>query len=218
MRKKTGRTKTITPFFCSRYQEFDLWFEGVGWDLPRTDAMMEGLENSRYADICGDDIAAMAGLGWEFIAEPICFTATDDSARVVAIAWAAPMRTEEGEIGCNLTYAVDERYQGRSLSKLLSCLAFLACDQTYRQMTFANIESRADNLASLALARSLGFVHYPEEDFTMPVAGGGEEVAFHCMRADMTGLRQCAFLVLKEKELHDLRMLIQSAIQRVAAR
>lgn len=218
MLKATGKAKTITPFFCSRYQEFELWFEGIGWDLPRTDAMIDGLENTRYADICGDDIGAMDGVGWEFIEEPMCFTATDDGARVIAIAWAAPMRTEEDEIGCNLTYAVDERYQGRSLSKLLSCLAFLACDQTYPSMTFANIESRADNQASLALARSLGFVRYPEEDFTMPVAGGSEEVPFHCLRADMTTLRLCAYLVLKEKKLHDLLMLIQNARPRVARR
>lgn len=211
MRKSIGEAKTITPFFCSRYQDFELWFEGTGWDLPRTDAMMDGLENTRYADICGEDIGAMVGVGWEFIAEPLCFTATDDSARVIAIAWAAPMRTEEDEIGCNLTYAVDERYQGRSLSKLLTCLAFLACDQAYPGMTFANIESRAENQASLALARSLGFVHYPEEDFDMPVAGGTKEVAFHCLRADMSTLRPCACLVLKERNLHDLVALIQKA-------
>jgi len=213
-KKKADTVEAETPFFCARYQDFDLWFEGTGWDLQRTTAMMAGLENSRYADICGDDIGAMDGVGWEFIAEPVCFTATHGEAGVVASAWAGPIRTEDDEVGCNLTYAVDEGYQGRSLARLLSCLAFLACDQLYRRMTFANIESRADNHASIALARSLGFAHYPDEDFTMPVAGSTEEVVFHCLRADMTYLRQCAYLVLKGKKLSDLLTLIQAARRR----
>lgn len=190
-----------TPSFCARHQDFELWFEGMGWDLPRTNAMMAGLESTRYADICGEDIAAMDGVGWEFIAEPACFTATHGGSQVVASAWAAPMRTEENEVGCNLTYAVDERYEGRSLAKLLTCLAFLACDQQHRDMTFANIECRADNRASIALARSLGFDHDPEGDFTMPVAGAEDEVAFYCLRADPDLLRERAFQALRDKGL-----------------
>jgi hypothetical protein len=216
MQQKTSIRKAdaATPFFCARYQDFDLWFEGMGWDLPRTNAMMAGLENSRYADICGDDIGAMDGVGWEFIADPVCFTATHGDAGVVASAWAGPMRTEDDEIGCNLSYAVDEAWQGRSLAMLLSCLAFLACEQQYRRMTFANIETRADNHASLAIARSLGFLHLPEEDFTMPVAGSTGEAVFHCLRADMTHLRHCAYLVMREKKLGNLLALIQAARRR----
>lgn len=198
-----------TPFFCARYQEFDLWFEGMGWDLPRTDAMMAGRENTRYADICGDDIAAMEGLGWEFTAEPACFTATcGGSTLVIASAWAAPMRTEDKQSGCNLSYAVEAGYEGRSLATLLSCLAFLACDQQHRGMRFANIESRADNLASLALARSLGFARYPEGDFTMPVAGSADEVPFHCLRTDPGALRLRAHQILHDKGLGRLSALI----------
>src|SRR6476661_6148431 len=126
---RADRANSETPFFCACYRDFELWFEGMGWDLPRTNAMMAGQENGRYADICGEDIAAMDGLGWEFIAEPECFTATQGDGLVIAAAWAAPMRTEENQVGCNVTYAVDEHYAGRSLAKLLSCLAFLACDQ-----------------------------------------------------------------------------------------
>ncbi len=202
-----------TPFFCARFEEFDLCFEGIGWDLPRTNAMMAGQENARYADICGDDIAVMDGLGWAFLAEPVCFTATTGDGRVVASAWVAPMQTEEKEVGCNLSYAVDAQYQGRSLAKLLSCLAFLACEQEHGGMTFANIESRSDNHASLALAESLAFQHYPEGDFTMPMAGRPEEVPFLCLRADMDALRQRAFEALQDKHLTELLSLIQAARQ-----
>jgi len=209
--KNAGPAPPDTPSLCARYQDFELWFEGMGWDLPRTDAMMDGLENTRYADICGEDIAAMDGVGWEFIAEPVCFTATHGSDRVVASAWAAPMRTEEGELGCNLTYAVQQAYEGRSLARLLSCLAFLACDQNHPGMRFANIESRADNHASSMLARSLGFARWPEGDFTMPVAGSATDVAFHCLRADPDALRSAAYRTLRNKDLHALLSLIQAA-------
>lgn len=198
-----------TPFFCAAHHDFALWFEGVGWDLPRTDRMMAGQENGRYADICGEDVAAMDGLGWEFIADPVCFTATHGNADVIASAWAAPMRTEENAIGCNLTYAVDQRYGGRSLGKLLACLAFLAADQTHADMTFANIESRTDNHASLALARSLGFAHYADGDFTMPVAGRDTEVPFLCLRAGMDALRERAYRTLREMDLGALESLIR---------
>ena len=200
-----------TPFFCTRYEEFDLWFEGIGWDLRRTNAMMAGRENSRYADICGDDIGAMDGLGWEFLADPVCFTATAGDGRVVASAWVAPMQTEDKEIGCNLTYAVDEQFQGRSLAKLLSCLAFLACEQCHGGMMFANIECRSENAASLALAGALAFQPYPEGDFTMPVAGQPDEVPFLCLRADMDTLRQRAFDTLRAKNLNELLALIETA-------
>ncbi len=78
MGNQSGRKKqkATAPVLCARHRGFDLWFEGIGWDLPRTDRMMKGRDNGRYADICGDDNGAMEGLGWEFIAEPICFTAT----------------------------------------------------------------------------------------------------------------------------------------------
>lgn len=210
-KKKTRKPDPKTPFFCARYQRFELWYEGVGWDLKRTDAMMQGRENTRYADICGDDIGAMAGEGWEFIADPACFTATHGNDRVIASAWAAPMRTEENEVGCNLTYAVDERYEGRSLARLLACLAFLACDQMHAGMAFANIESRADNAGSLALAASLGFTPYAEGDFTMPVAGPTAEVAFRCLRVDRSILRFHAEQTLEKCGLHDLLWLIRKA-------
>jgi len=76
-------------------------------------------------------------------------------------------------------------------------------------MTFANIESRADNQASIALARSLGFVHDPENDFTMPVAGAPDEAAFHCLRADMDVLRQRASQALRKSGLHEVLSLMQ---------
>lgn len=199
------------PFFCARFEEFDLWFEGFGWDLPRTNAMMAGRENTRYADICGDDIGAMDGVGWAFLADPICFTATAGDDRVVASAWAAPMQTEDREVGCNLAYAVDLQYQGRSLAKLLSCLAFLACEQDHVGMTFANVECRRENRASIALAGSMAFQAYPEGDFTMPVAGRPDEVPFLCLRADMDALRRRAFEALQEKNLTELLVLIQAA-------
>ncbi|MDB5756787.1 MAG: family N-acetyltransferase [Burkholderia sp.] len=208
---KANKPDPKTPFFCARYKEFDLWFEGIGWELPRTNAMMAGLENTRYADICGDDIGAMDGVGWEFLADPVCFTATTGDGRVVASAWAAPMQTEEKEVGCNLTYAVDAQYQGRSLAKLLSCLAFLACEQSHGGMTFANIECRSENHASIALAGSLAFQPYAEGDFTMPVAGRPDEVPFICLRADMDALRRRAFEALQEKKLTELLLLIQAA-------
>lgn len=212
-KKKLIRAHPDTPFFCARYQNFELWFEGYGWDLPRTNAMMLGRENTRYADICGDDIGAMAGEGWEFLAEPVCFTATHGNDRVIASAWAAPMRTEEDEVGCNLSFAVDEHYEGRSLARVLSCLAFLASLQVHQGMAFANIESRADNLPSLALARSLSFKPYPEGDFTMPVAGATAEVAFRCLRADRSILLSHAEQTLQEKNLHSLLALIRAARQ-----
>jgi hypothetical protein len=210
-KEQADQANTGKPFFCARYQDFDLCFEGMGWDLPRTNAMMDGLENTRYADICGDDIAAMDGLGWEFIAEPVCFTATDRSGKVVACAWAAPMRAEDGAVGCNLSYAVDAHYEGRSLARLLSCLAFLGCDRVHGGMGYVNIESRADNHASIALARAMAFERYPDGDFTMPLAGGAGEAAFYCLRAGVGALRQRALEILREKNLPELLSLIRGS-------
>ena len=204
-----GQATTEQPFFCARYQDFDLWFEGMGWYLPRTNAMMAGQEDTRYADICGEDIGEMDGIGWEFIAEPVCFTATNSGGKVVASAWAGPMRTEEGEIGCNLTYAVDAQYEGRSLARLLSCLAFLGCDQLHGGMGFANIECRTDNHASIALAQAMTFEHYLEGDFTMPLAGGAGVAEFYCLRTGMDTLRRRAFRILREKDLNELLSLIR---------
>lgn len=201
------------PVFCARQEDFDIWFEGHGWDLPRPDAMMAGQENSRYADICGEDIAAMADSGWHFIAEPVCFTATREGMAVIASAWAAPMRTEDGHTGCNLSYAVDQRYEGRSLAKILTSLAFLASAQVHQRVAFANVECRAGNLPSIALARSLGLAPYPDGDFTMPLSGTTEEAAFLCFRASPGVVRHAAYQTLHDKNLRELLGLIKAARQ-----
>ncbi|SNT35654.1 hypothetical protein SAMN06265795_12832 [Noviherbaspirillum humi] len=196
------------PVPCARWDGFEICFEGYGWALPRPGAMMAGEENGRFADICGDDIQGIADTGWQFLAEPVCFTAVADG-KVTACAWAAPMQTEDGGVGCNLSYAVDADHEGRGLAKLLTCLAFLACDQLHPEMDFANIESRADNLPSAALARSLGFLHCPEEDFSMPVAGGNE-VDFLCFRIDTGALRAASHQALENRNLHGLLALIRA--------
>lgn len=200
-----------TPVLCTCYNGFDIYFEGYGWELPRTDQMMDGLEESRYADICGEDIGAVADEGWQFMAEPVCFTAANKSGKVVAIAWAAPMRTEEKSIGCNLTYAVDVEYEGRGLAKLLTALAFLAADPMYPKMQFANVESRIDNQGSIALVTSFGFNRYPDGDFTMPISGGAKEAAFYGFRMSIEAFRQAAYLTLEQKNLIELLDLIKNS-------
>jgi len=197
------------PVLCARYDRFDIYFEGYGWDLPRTSKMMENLEESRYADICGTDIAGMADVGWQFTAEPVCFTAENNRGNVVAIAWAAPMRTEDKRTGCNLTYAVDAQYEGRGLATLLTAIAFLAADQLHPQMRFANIECRTDNKGSIAVAKSLGLARHPEEDFSMPVSGKRKKVAFYCFRKKINKCRQSALRVLEKKNMDELLRLIK---------
>ncbi len=200
-----------TPVLCASYNGFDIYFEGYGWELPRTDQMMDGLEESRYADICGEDIDAISDEGWQFIDEPVCFTAANKSGRVVAIAWAAPMRTEDKSIGCNLTYAVDAQYEGRGLAKLLTALAFLAADPLHPKMQFTNVESRTDNLGSIALVESFGFARYPDGDFTMPISGGTKDVEFYGFRMNIDEFRLAAHRTLEQKNMHELLGLIKTS-------
>lgn len=198
-----------TPVLCAKYDGFDICLEGYGWELSRTDKMMEGLENSRYADICGADIQTMAGVGWQFIADPVCFTAANQERTVIASAWAAPMCTEDKHTGCNLTYAVDKKYEGRGLAKLLTAIAFLAADQMHQEMKFGNIECRSDNEGSIALARSFGFMPYPEGDFLMPTSNATEGIAFYGFRMNIDELRRSAHQTLEKKNMLESLGLIQ---------
>ncbi|WP_164931891.1 GNAT family N-acetyltransferase [Janthinobacterium sp. 17J80-10] len=207
-----GEESSGAPVLCARHEGFDICLEGYDWELSRPDKMMEGLEDSRYADICGTDILAMAGVGWQFIADPVCFTAANQEKEVIASAWAAPMRTEDKHTGCNLTYAVDAKYEGRGLAKLLTAFAFLAADQMHPGMEFGNIECRTDNEGSIALATALGFMRYPEGDFSMPTVSAPKEIAFYGFRMEIDALRRSAHQVLEKKNMLAVLPLIQRTV------
>lgn len=191
------------PVLIAHYGALDVYFEGESWSLPRTDRMLAPRAETRYADICSEAIQEIADIGWQFTHEPLCFTAATKAGRVVAIGWAAPIRTEEGEIGCNLSYAVEARYEGRGLATLLSAIAFLACAERHPSIRFANIECRADNGRSVGVAQALGLRRYRQGDFSMTEAASGTDIPYLCFRKSTESCRRQAARLLQERMAGD---------------
>jgi hypothetical protein len=204
-----GLSQQKNPIFIARYCEFDIFYEGVGFSSARTSQMMGTERNTRYADICGDASGQFtAYVGWRFRSPPLRFVATDRDGTPAAIGWCAPIRTPEQGIGCNLTYAVAARHEGRGLGKLVSAMAFLALYQGRNAGEFVNVQCRADNSASAGVAASFGFAPYLPGYFTMPL--GDRCVSYVGFRLDAERFRVAAEQTIASRGLDDLLLLIRA--------
>lgn len=151
------------------------------FDLPfARDAA--GVDWAAYADLIGPNTGAvMARVGWNYagmLARVDAFlpelnaSGRPITARMAGSAWAGPIRSKDGSRGINVSYGVGPGHQGAGLGRLLAycavaeCMAHLVLAGSPLP-TFVNIQARATNAASLALARSLGVPACPEAGFVV---------------------------------------------------
>lgn len=160
------------------------------FDLPfARDAA--GVDWAAYADLIGPNIGAvMARVGWNYagmLARVDAFlpelsaSRRPFAARMVGSGWAGPIRFMDGSRGINVSYGVGSGHRGAGLGRLLAYCAVAEC-MAHQVLegaplpTFVNIQARASNAASLAVARSLGVPACPEANFIVPE--GGRQVAY----------------------------------------
>ena len=150
----------------ARYATFDITFAHQD----------SGANRAAYDDLIGPNIAAvMARVGWRYDGAMLrmnALSATPDP-RVVASSWAGTITSRDGARGVNVSYGVGPSHRGAGLSRLLAYCAVAEClaHQVLAGAplpTFVNIQARATNAASLAVARSLGVPACPEAGFMVP--------------------------------------------------
>lgn len=157
----------------SRYGTFDLPFA--------RDAT--GMDWAAYADLIGPHAGnALARVGWNYIGgfarvdALVQGTGPEPHLRVIASGWAGPIRAHDGAIGINISYGVGVHHRGAGLGRVLGYCAVAEC-LAHRVLagetlpTFVNIQARAANSASVAVARSLGMPSCPEAGFRVPDRG-----------------------------------------------
>jgi hypothetical protein len=138
-----------------------------------------GASRAAYDDLIGPNIAAvMARVGWRYDGAMLrmnALSATAD-ARIVASSWAGTIRSRDGARGVNVSYGVGVSHRGAGLSRLLAYCAVAEC-MAHQVLegaplpTFVNIQARATNAASLAVARSLGVQACAAAGFIVPEDG-----------------------------------------------
>ncbi|MDN8617188.1 hypothetical protein [Variovorax ginsengisoli] len=138
-----------------------------------------GASRAAYDDLIGPNIATvMASVGWRYDGAMLRMNALSAIAdpRIVASSWAGTIRSSDGARGVNVSYGVGASHRGAGLSRLLAYCAVAEC--VAHQVlageplpTFVNIQARATNAASLAVARSLGVPACPEACFCVPEEG-----------------------------------------------
>ena len=143
-----------------------------------------GASQAAYDDLIGPNIAAvMARVGWRYDGAMLrmnALSATSDP-QIVASSWAGTIRSRDGARGINVSYGVGTSQRGAGLSRLLAYCAVAEC-MAHQVLegaplpTFVNIQARATNAASLAVARSLGVPACPEASFSVPE--DGRQVAY----------------------------------------
>lgn len=166
----------------------DVRLETLGFGSMALSSMMHK-QGDRYQDICGGEIGAVfCSLDWRFssLADPrmVCFSLRDldePDHPAVAAAWVGLITRKDGDMGLNLSYAAHPDYEGRGLTKLLSCAALASFIELHREvatpLVFANCEFRVTNRASALLARSIfgPEAHYDQQVIDLrdgPVAYG----------------------------------------------
>lgn len=143
--------------------------------------------STRYADICGPEIGSvMAHVGWSALDSPWCVVAIQPgTGEAVAAGWAGPIAIEDGRRGINMTYAVHSDWEGLGLARLASSLAFLQLeknlslkghDAALADLNVVNVQTRAANARSTALARSWGMRRRASRDFSVQMRGPGRPV------------------------------------------
>lgn len=157
--------------------------ESDGFDMPFLRGLAEH-QIAAYDDLVGPHIGSvMQEVGWYFIDEAVRVDAWAadaqrlDSTSVIGSAWAALIRMKDtGKIGLNLSYGIAQEHAGRGLARLLAACAALECMAApvhpLMQATFVNIQARSTNLASLAVARSLGVPNHPAAAFRFDLPDG----------------------------------------------
>jgi len=142
---------------------------------------------SAYDDLIGPNIAAvMARVGWlyegalmrvdAFLPGESSVEGGPQASHIIASGWAGPIRAKDGSFGINVSYGVGASHRGAGLGQLLAYCAVAEClaNQAFAGEpipTFVNIQARATNGASLAVARSLGVPACHGAGFAVPARG-----------------------------------------------
>lgn len=142
----------------------------------------------RYVDVLSPGVSVLLSqLDWHYsnLFDPsvLCFSlreGDDLDARVVAAAWATLVRRKDNLYGMNLSYAVEKRFEGRGLSKLLTCAAAASFIEVHQEngtaLAFANCEFRAENRPSAWLAKSIFGPSARFEQFGLSSPNGSVEM------------------------------------------
>ncbi|CAN7769633.1 hypothetical protein LJR290_007456 [Variovorax sp. LjRoot290] len=153
------------------------------FDLPFARGEV-GAGRSAYDDLVGPNIGAvMARVGWRFDGSmmrvdallPVAGSAGSDSL-IVASGWGGPIRARDGTRGINVSYGVGAAHRGAELGRMLAYCAVAEC-LAHQALagepipTFVNIQARATNGASLAVAQSLGVPPCESAAFAVPASG-----------------------------------------------
>ena len=153
----------------ARYPTFDIPFAH----------QENGASRAAYDDLIGPNIAAvMARVGWRYDGAMLRMNALSATADhwIVASGWAGTIRSSDGSRGINVSYGVGASHRGAGLSRLLAYCAVAEC-MAHQVLegaplpTFVNIQARATNAASLAVARSLGLPACSKAGFIVPEDG-----------------------------------------------
>ncbi|HEX7929910.1 MAG TPA: hypothetical protein VF470_03260, partial [Sphingomicrobium sp.] len=143
-----------------------------------------------YVDLIGPDIGnIMANVDWHYSGALVRVDAflpdesktAPEAGRMIASAWAGPIRAADGSRGINLSYAVAPAHRGVGLGRLLAYCAVAECVANQalkgeRSPQFVNIQARTSNGPSLAVAMSLGVPACDAAAFT--VRAGREQIPF----------------------------------------
>lgn len=153
-----------------RLNDLSLSLDGAGPLLPA--------QRAEFADVAGPGMGAViARTGWIPSGNYVRVNALSREGHVVASAWASPVKTTEGVVGINLSFATHPIARGQGLAPLLATLAAAEC-LALRAGTFApapefvNIQTRAMNAAARAVCARLGMLKSDAAGFQVLSRGG----------------------------------------------
>jgi hypothetical protein len=166
------------PVPAGYFAEFQIFLEGRRL-FPRRAQELVWADTRRFADVIGPGHEAANKAGWHSAARaPFCLTAVLHD-QIVAAAWARHILAGDGTQGCNLAYALLAQVEGRGVAKLLSAMAVQALFNEVPDLDFVNVQTRARNARSSALAQSFGMQLVPEQEFTA-LRAGSDVVTRYC--------------------------------------
>lgn len=204
-------------------QEFSRLLARDKNDHPESDHLC------RYSDILGHDAKlALRVLAWSYVSRPISVGVFAPNGHLVSIAYATLISFEDGRLAkklashtsrrtgtqrtaVNLSYAVSAQYEGQGLAFVASCLVIKLAAQQWPTLDHhhdINIQTKASNAPSLALAARLGALPCPEADFSIshPDESVHRYTGFRSPWPDMVATADSSltkFLVLADCEFED---------------